>query len=173
MKSGLKFRTWLAGAAILAAGQLSSVQAAELKIAYVDIKSALENTAEYKQGMKRLHALNDKKVKELKALKEKINKAEKELMSPSLMSQEHLSKKQQRLKDLTKEFQRKQQDAQEELSAEKNRIDIATMNKFQKVIVAYGKEKHYDFILPKPVSLYANPALDITGEITKLLDAKK
>ncbi len=173
MAKQMKLVSIMVAGALLLMAHVAPARADGLKIAYVDIKSALENTAEYKQGMTRLRALNDKKVKQLRALKDKISKAEKALMSPSLMSQEHLSKQQQQLKDMTKEFQRMQQDAQEELSAEKNRIDIATMSKFQKVITAYGKEKHYDFILPKPVSLYANPALDITGEVTRLLDAQK
>jgi len=63
---------------------MSSVQAAELKIGYIDIKTALESTAEYQQGMKRLKALSDKKVKALKSLKDKITQGEKELMGQSL-----------------------------------------------------------------------------------------
>jgi len=63
-----------------------------------------------------------------------------------------------------------QQDAQEELGAEKNRMDIASMAKFQKVITAYGKKHGYDMIIPRPVFLYADPKHDLTGDITKLLD---
>jgi len=150
------------------------VQSAELKIGYVDIKTALESTAEYKQGMKRLKALSDKKLKSLKALKAKIDQGEKDLMSQSLaMSQENLSQRQQKLKEMGKNFQRMQQDAQEELSVEKNRMDVASMSKFQKVITAYGKSHHFDMIVPRPVFIYADPKHDVTGEIIKLLDARK
>jgi len=153
---------------------LSSAQAAELKIGYIDIKTALESTAEYQQGMKRLKALSNSKVKSLKALKEKIDQSQKELMDQQLaMSQENLSQRQQKLKEMGKQFQRMQQDAQEALSAEKNRMDIAAMAKFQKVMVAYGKSHHFDMLMPKPVFIYADPKHDVTGDIIKLLDANK
>ncbi|RLL52892.1 OmpH family outer membrane protein [Mariprofundus sp. EBB-1] len=151
-------------------GAISS-QAGELKVGYIDIKTALENTAEYQSGMKRLQALSDTKLKALKALKANIDSAEKDIMSQSLaMSQEHLAQKQQNLKEMGKNFQRMQQDAQEELSAEKNRMDIASMAKFQKVITTYAKKNKFDMIIPRPVFLYINPKLDVTGDITKLLD---
>ena len=150
---------------------LTSVQASELKIAYIDIKSALENTAEYQSGMQRLKALSDVKLKQLKSLKEKITQAEKDLMAQSLaMSQANLAQKQEDLKGMGKKFQRMQQDAQEELGAAKNRMDIASMAKFQKVVTQYGKDHHYDMIVPRPVFLYADPKHDITGDITQLLD---
>ncbi len=153
---------------------LASVQAAELKIGYIDIKSALESTAEYKQGMKRLQALSNKKVKALRALKDKISQEEKALMGQSLaMSQENLAQKQRKLQEMGKKFKRMQQDAQEELAAEKNRMDIASMSRFQKVLVKYGKQHHFDMLMPKPVFIYADPKHDVTGDIIKLLDAKK
>jgi len=148
--------------------------AAELKIGYVDMKSAVENTADYQQGMQRLQALQDTKVKELRALKDKIDKGEKDLLGQSMaMSPDRLAQKQQQLKEMSKEFQRNQQDAQEELGAEKNRLDIGIGAKFQKVITNYGKKGNYDMILPRPVFLYVDPRHDVTGDITKLLDAKK
>ena len=153
---------------------LSSVQAAELKIGYIDIKSALESTAEYKQGMKRLKAISDKKVKALKVLKDKISQEEKDLMGQSLaMSQEKMAQKQRALQEKVKKFKRMQQDAQEELAAEKNRMDIASMTSFQKVMTAYGKEHHFDMLMPRPVFIYADPKHDVTADIIKLLDAKK
>jgi len=153
---------------------LTSVQAEELKIGYIDIKTALESTAEYQNGMKRLKALSDKRVRSLKALKDKISQEEKDLMGQSLaMSQENLARRQQKLKEMGKNFQRMKQDAQEELSAEKNHMDIAAMKKFQKVMTAYGKEHHFDMLVPKPVFIYADPKHDVTGAIIKLLDAKK
>ncbi len=171
MLKKLNLHALVASIAIFATFGLTSAQAGELKIGYIDIKTALENTAEYQNGMKRLQALSDVKLKELKTLKAKINQAEKDLMSQSLaMSQEHLAQKQQNLKEMGKNFQRMQQDAQEELGAEKNRMDMASMERFQKVITAYGKKHQYDMIVPRPVFLYADPKHDVTGDITKLLD---
>ncbi len=167
----LKLQALLASLAVVGIFGFSSVQAAELKIGYIDIKTALENTAEYQSGMTSLKALRDKKLTQLKALKEQIDRAEKEIMRQSLaMSQEHLAQKQRDLKEMGKKFQRAQQDAQEELAAKKNSMDIASMAKFQKVITTYAKSHHYDMIIPRPVFLYVDAKLDLTGDITKLLD---
>ncbi|OIO73925.1 MAG: hypothetical protein AUJ57_03385 [Zetaproteobacteria bacterium CG1_02_53_45] len=148
--------------------------AAEMKFGYVDMKSAVENTADYQQGMKRLKSLQDQKVKELQALGEKISSAEKDLLGQSMaMSQDRLAERQQELKSLRTDFQRKQQDAQEALGAEKNRLDISIGSKFEKVITSYGKQGKYDMIMPRPMFLYVDPKHDITADITKLLDAQK
>jgi len=161
----------LGAACLLTAG---TAMAAELKVGYVDMKSAVENTTDYQQGMIRLQALQDAKVKDLRALKEKIDKGEKDLLGQSMaMSPDRLAQKQQQLNEMRKEFQRTQQDAQEELGAEKNRLDIGIGAKFQKVITDYGKKGHYDMIMPKPVFLYIDEKHDVTGDITKLLDAQK
>ncbi len=163
-------------AILLSAGLLAGTlpaQAADLKIGYVDVKSAVENTRDYQAGIKRLEALKSKKQKELNVLLDKINQAEKDLMGQSMaMSPDRLADKQQQLKDMRKDLQRKQQDAQEELVAEKNRLDMNVGSKFQQVMKDFGKKHGYDLIMAKSAFLYVDPKHDVTAEITKLLDAK-
>jgi|UPI000380E302 Skp family chaperone for outer membrane proteins len=143
------------------------------KIAYVDVKSSVENTKAYQVGLKRLEALKSKKLNELKALKVKIDQAEKDVLGQSMaMSAERLSQKQSDLKELRKTAARKQQDAQEELIGEKNRLDQKVVSDFYQVVRDYAKKNSYDLILPKSNMIYAGPALDVTADITKLLDKK-
>lgn len=168
-------KRWIYGLAwtVAFAGFSISAHAAEMKIGYVDIKSAVENATEYQQGIKKLEALKEKKQKELQILRDKINAAEKELMGQSMaMSPDRLAAKQQEIKEMRKDFARQQQDAQEELVSQKNRLDMSVGAKFQQVIRDYGKSGHFDFILPKSTLLYANPKFDITSDITKKLDKK-
>lgn len=149
--------------------------AADLKIAYVDVKNAIENTKTYQAGIQRLQALREKKQRELKALREKIQKAETELMNQSMaMSPERLAEKQEELNRLRKSYERSQQDAQEELLREKNRLDQGVLASFYEVVQRYGKEKGYSLILQKqPAVIYGATSFDITAEITKLLDQKQ
>jgi len=151
-----------------------SVSTAEAaKIAYVDVKSSVENTKTYQSGLKRLEALKSKKLKELQALKAKIDQAEKDVLGQSMaMSPDRLSQKQSELKELRKSASRKQQDAQEELVGEKNRLDQKVVSDFYQVVRDYGKKNGYDLILPKSNMIYANPSLEVTADITKLLDKK-
>jgi len=174
MQKRINIRLIIASLGAMLVCGVTAVQAEGLKLGYVDMKSAVENTADYQHGMKGLKALQQSKIKELQALGEKISKSEKDLLGQSMaMSPDRLAQKQQELKSLRTEFQRKQQDAQESLSAEKNRLDMSIGAKFGKIINTFGKKGKYDMIMPKPMFLYVDPKHDVTAQITKLLDAKK
>lgn len=173
MYKKMNIRMALASLAVVLTFGLASAQAEGLKVGYVDMKSALENTADHQKGMSQLKAMSAKKIKELTALGEQIRQDEKELLSQSMaMSPDRLALKQQELKQKRKVFQRKQQDAQEEISVEKNRLEMSIGKKFQDVLNEYGKQGGYDMLLAKPMFLYVDPKHDVTAEITKMLDSK-
>ncbi|MDX8398050.1 MAG: OmpH family outer membrane protein [Mariprofundaceae bacterium] len=162
------------GSAVVIAISLGAIQAQAAKLAYVDVKSSVENTKAYQSGLKHLEALKSKKLKELQALKVQMDKAEKDILSQSMaMSSDRLAQKQSKLKDLRKSAARKQQDAQEELVGAKNRLDQKVVGDFYQVVRSYGKKNGFDLILPKSNMIYASSALDVTADITKLLDKKK
>ncbi|MCF7821455.1 MAG: OmpH family outer membrane protein [Mariprofundaceae bacterium] len=146
--------------------------AADIKIGFVDLNIAIENTKEFQVGSNRIKALITNKQKELDALRVQIEQAEKNMLSQTMaMSPERLSQKQSEIKELRKLYTRKQQDAQEEINGEQNRLRSAQGLKLAKVLKEFGKKGGYDLILPKAqIVLYSNPAHDVTSEITKLLD---
>ena len=151
----------------------SPVLATEMKIAIVDIKTAMENTKAYAAGIKRLEALQSKKKKELEAMRKRLTDLDKELQLQSMaLSNERQNAKQQELVRLKKEFDRKLQDASDELKAEKRKLDSKMIGKFYDAVRAYGKEKKFDLILPKSTTVYVGESLDITADITKILDQK-
>ncbi len=173
MDKRMNFRIALASIAAVFVFGLTSAHAEGLKIGYVDMKSALENTSDHQKGMEQLKAMSAKKIKELTVLGEQIRQAEKDLLSQSMaMSQDRLAVKQQELKQMRKVFQRKQQDAQEEIAVEKNRLEMSIGKKFQEALNEYGKQGSYDMLLAKPMFLYVDPKHDVTAEIIKLLDKK-
>lgn len=168
----------IAGAHVVAVAMslmiASQAHAADLKIGYVDLKVAIENTKRYQNGFTRLEALKQKKKSELDAIRKRIDQVESDIMGQSMaMSPERLSKKQADLKDLRKSFTRKQQDAGEELVAKKNALDTDVLVNFYKLVRAYGKENKYDMLLQKSSMFYADPKFDVTSKITELLDKKK
>jgi len=168
----LKKVVWVVSAAAMLG--FGSISAEAGKMGYIDIKSSVENTQDYQNGLKHLEALKAEKLKELRALKTKIDQAEKDILSQSMaMSPDRLAQKQNDLKELRKVAARKQQDAQEELVGEKNLLDQKVVGRFYEVARQYGQEHGFDLILPKSNMIYGSDALDITPEITKLLDQKK
>ncbi len=147
--------------------------AAEMKIGYVDIKAAMENTAAYTQGIKRVEALQNKKKKQLEAMRKRVADLDKELQMQSMaMSNSHQVAKQQEFTQLKKEFDRELQDATEELKGEKRKLDQTMYVKFYDAVRAIGKEKNFDLILPKSATIYASSSYDITADVTKMLDKK-
>ena len=136
MYKKMNIRIALAAIASVIVFGLTSAHAEGLKIGYVDMKSALENTTDHQKGMDQLKAMSAKKIKELTALGEQIRQAEKDLLSQSMaMSPDRLAMQQQELKQKRKVFQRKQQDAQEEIAVEKNRLEMSIGKKFQEVLM--------------------------------------
>jgi len=161
--------------AVLALGLFASGQAiaAELKIGFVDVKSAIENTKQYRAGLQQLEGIKKTKQKELEAIKDRITKMDKDLTSQSMaMSPDRLSRKQQDINDMKKDFKRKLQDAQEAMSLERNRILQGINTKFGKKIREFGKKNGYDLILTRPSVLYVSPAHDVTKQVTGILDRK-
>jgi len=157
----------LFGLALPAAGM-----AAEMKIGFVDVKSAVENTQRYQKGIKALSALKKRKEKALDELRSRIEQAQKDLLGQSMaMSQERLAEKEHDIKEMRKNFNRQQQDAQEELINRKNQLDQKILKRFYAVVRAFGKEQHFDMVLPKSSGIYFDASHDVTAQITKRLDA--
>ena len=170
----MRYRILMAG--ILALGIFTSgpLNAAELKIGFVDVKSAIENTKQYRVGQQQLESIKKAKMKELTVLKARITRMDKDLTNQSMaMSPDRLSRKQQGINDMKKAFKRKLQDAQEAMSFERNRILSGINTKFGREIREFGKKNGYDFILTRPSVLYVSPAYDVTKQVTKLLDSSK
>ncbi|MDX8388552.1 MAG: OmpH family outer membrane protein [Ghiorsea sp.] len=146
---------------------------AEMRIAYVDIKTSMENTKAYKQGIKRVEALQNKKKKQLEAMRKRVSDLDKELQMQSMaMTSDHQAAKQQEFTRLKKEFDRELQDASDELKREKRKLDQMMFGKFYDAVRAYGKDKKFDLILPKSATIYGSSPYDITADVTKLLDSK-
>jgi len=152
----------------------TSAAAADMKVVYVDVKSAIENTVKFREGLQHLETIKNDKQKELEGLRDKINQMDKDLLNQSMaMSPEKLTEKQQSVEDMKTDFQRKLQDAQRAMELEKNRLLQGVYTKFGEKIQEFAAKKGYDYILTKPSVLYFKPALDVTAEVTKLLDESK
>jgi len=170
----MKIRMLIPGMMALSLLATSGVSAAELKVVFVDVKSAIENTAKFRDGLQHLESIKNNKQKELEGLRDKINQMDKDLLNQSMaMSPEKLSQKQQEVDDLKTDFQRKLQDAQRAMELEKNRLLQGVYTKFVEKIQEFAVQKGYDYILTKPSVLYVKPVHDVTAEVTKLLDESK
>lgn len=167
-------KKWMTGIAVALLLSTATTQAAELKIGFVDVKSAIENTQKYKDASSRLKSLVSNIENDLKALKDKMQTVKSEMSKGSMVwSPEKLQAKRDELTDLETSFKRKQEDGGSHVGRETRRLNEGVGEGLFKVISQYAKENGYDMILQKqPMVLYGQDQYDLTGEITKKLDQR-
>ncbi len=155
---------------------LSSVAyGAELKIGYVDLQKALNESeggkkakADLDEIIKAKQLLIDKKGKELERLKEELDK------QSALLSDEARKARQDALDKKMRDFQRFVQDAQAEVKKREAEFTDELLKDLRKIIEGIGKEGHYVLILERVEGfiLYADKAIDLTDEVIKRYNEK-
>jgi outer membrane protein len=154
----------------------TSSVAQEIKIGYVDLQRALNDSAagqkakeEFKRQVDRLQVDLKKQKEELESLKEQL---EKKALVMKEEDRRNLEKDyQKRLRD----FERSYKDSQDELQLKDNELTNKLLKQLQEVIIDYGKREGYTVILEQSSStvLYGNPAADLTDKIIKEYDERK
>jgi len=147
-----------------------SLQAADLKIGYVDLNKALNESAEGKKAVKTLEeifrakqAIIDEKQKEIKKLDEELAK------QTSILNPDALKEKRDGLEKLKRDFQRMIKDSEEEV--EKKRADFMDriIKDLGETIRKLGEEEGYTVIFEKNEAgiIYSPGKLDLTDKIIK------
>jgi outer membrane protein len=157
-------------------GWFGSVLAAELKVAYVDIQKAVNESNAGKEAKKvitkeveKFQRLIADKQRELQTLKESLEK-----QAPMLTSDARATREKDYQNKL-REFQRWGEDTQNEINQKRAEMERNISTGFQKVIQKVGADEGYTLILEKNenIVLYVSKALDITDRVIKAYDAQK
>jgi outer membrane protein len=144
------------------------------KIAYVVLQRIANESAEGKTATGRIQALQQKKATELadkqKQLQGLQQKMEKEGSVMSATAQGDMQKQAERLQT---EIQRFTQDAQQEIQDLQNQLQQQFQTRIEPVLAQVGQEKGLHLIFNGPDSglVWADPGLDISGDVIKKLDA--
>jgi outer membrane protein len=143
------------------------------KVAFINVQRIANESAEGKAATSRVKALNDKKVAELAEKQKGLAASQEKLQKGGSVLSD--SARQQLEKDIEKiqvEIQRFTQDAQ----AEVQELQTELQNEFQKkllpVIDAVAQERglHMVFSVADAGVVWANPGLDVTGDVIKRFD---
>lgn len=159
-------RLWIA-LVVLLVMVASPVVAAEMKIGYVDLQKAL---IECNAG-KSAKASMGKKVKEFQATaqerQQNLKNLNEELEKKKLMlSAEAKAQKERDYQQQAKDFQRFVKDAQEELQREEARLGRTILEGLGKVIKDLGDKEGYTLVLERSNGvLYADEAIDVTDKV--------
>jgi outer membrane protein len=146
------------------------------KVAYVVLQRIANESADGKAATSRIQALQQKKAAELsdkqKQLQTSQQKLEKEASVLSATASGELQKQVERLQV---EIQRFTQDAQAEVQELQQQLQQEFQVRLEPVLQEIGREKGLHFIFNGPDAglVWADAALDISGDVIKKLDAAK
>ncbi len=142
--------------------------AAELKIGYIDLQKALNQSdagkaakSQIGEKVKKFQATIEGRQKELKKLNDEMEKQK------MMLSAEAKAEKERDYQQKVKEFQRFAKDAQEELQQQDAQYTRSILESLFKVVKDLGTKGGYTLILEKTESsvLYADDAINLTDEV--------
>jgi outer membrane protein len=157
-------------------GWFGSVWAADLKIAYVDIQKAVNESNAGKDAKKLITKDVEKfqgqiadKQKALQTMKESLEK------QAPMLNPDARATREKDYQNKLREFQRWGEDTQNEINQKRMEMERNISIGLQKVIQKVGADEGYTLILEKNESivLFVSRALDITDRVIKAYDAQK
>jgi len=150
---------------------IASSQAQSFRLGFVKTERIFQEASAAKAAQALLEQEFSKREKELidqtAQLKSMVDKFQ--LEAPTLTEAQRVSH-QRELTDLDRELQRKRRTFQEDLTARKNEQLQQVLESANKAVKQVAETEKYDLILQDAV--YANPKLDITDKVLKLLNAQ-
>ena len=157
---------------VLAAG----ARAQQLKIGYVDLQRALNESDAGKKAKERFKTQVDKLQGDLKKQKDQLDSLKEQIeKKSSVMKEEESGNLQKDYEKKLRDFDRNYKDSQAELQQKDNELTVELLKQLQVVIEGFGKENGYSIILEQSSSsvLYGAPELDLTEQIIARYNATK
>ena len=162
----------LVSAGILSLLCMSTANAQELKIGFVNTERIFREAAPAKAAQAKIEAEFKKRDQELQETAAKIRAASEKLeKDAAVMSEADRSKRQRELSELDKDFQRKRREFQEDFNQRRNEELSALLERANRVIKQLAETEKYDLILQEAV--YFSPKIDLTEKVLKSLNSPK
>ncbi len=147
----------------------AGLEAAELKMGYVDVMKVLSDYSKAKESKSAFEAKIKSKDQEAKAMAEEIRKMEGDL---SMLSDKAKAEKQKAIDEKKKALNAFYRKTQSELVTEEGALLGGIQKDIENTIKAYSKEAGYDYIFDSRMVLYGKEISDVTGEVIKRLNKK-
>ncbi|MBU4149775.1 MAG: OmpH family outer membrane protein [Candidatus Omnitrophica bacterium] len=156
----------LIGIFLLSMSGMSLAQT-EGKVGFVDLSKSFDEYQKTKDFDRELEKKGDAKQNQRENLVKEIRKMREEI---ELMNDKAREKKEQDIEAKIKVLQEFDQDAKAMLTKERDDMVRDILKEMNDVIQEYGENNGYSIILNDRVLLYGNAALDLSGEIIKILN---
>lgn len=145
------------------------LQAADYKIAVVNIQRVLEESPQYNKAKSALDAEFGPREQDMLSKQKEIRRMEERLVrDAAVMSESQRSKLEREVMSKKRDFGRAQESFRDDLTFKRNelleKLQVEVLTKVQK----YASQAKVDILFAEGV-LYANPKLDITEDVLKVL----
>lgn len=145
-----------------------AVEAAELKIGFIDAERVNRESAPAERASKQLEKEFAPRAQELQRREAQIKSMQAQLEKEAMtMSESDRRAKEQELARISLDFQRMQREYREDLNLRRNQELAALFERANRVIKQIAEAEKYDLILQEAV--YRNPRIDITDKVLKAL----
>ena len=158
---------------VLAAGSASAQDV--VKVAYVDMQKALNESRAGKKALGELQKLMEERKSGLQKQKESLEKRKDELDKQGLLLNEDTRKsRENEIRTLERDYSRTLSDLKDEFARREGEFTDGIRKELLKVIEKIGKEGGYTLVLEKQYSavLYAPSSIDLTETLIKRYDAE-
>lgn len=158
---------------VLSAGAAAAQDA--VKVAYVDMQKALNESRAGKKALGELQKLMEERKAGLQKQKEGLEKKKDELDKQGLLLNEDTRKnRENEVRTLERDYSRTLSDLKDEFARREGEFTDGIRKDLLKVIEKIGREGGYTLVLEKQYSavLYAPPSIDLTEALIKRYDAE-
>jgi len=141
---------------------------AELKIGYVDLNKALNESESGKKATKILEDMVKSKRVIIAKKEEEINNLREEIgKQSSVLTQEAVKEKQDNLDRVIRDAQKMTKEFQDEVQKKEFELRTELLNELKEIINKIAEEEGYAFILEESTLLYSSKKFDITQKVIK------
>ena len=149
-----------------------NVQAAELKVGYVQVDKILQEAPQTAESGKKLEREFSPRSQELDRMAKQIKDLEAALDKDGLtISEAERRNKERDAQNIKIEFQRKQRELREDINLRKNEELGALQDRVNKAVQTVSEAEGYDLVVYSGVA-YASKKIDITDKVLKVLGKK-
>jgi outer membrane protein len=151
---------------------LAQTASAEIKVGVVDFQRLMADAPQTKNSMQTLENEFGPRKRDLVNLQTDIKAKDDKLQKEgALMPEADRSKLEKTLRDEQRDFQRKGQEFQDDVSQRRNEELAKVQRFFASEIQSFYSAQGFDLVLGEGV-FYAKPALDITNQVLEVLKTK-
>lgn len=156
----------------LAIGMAGAANAADLKIGYVNFGKLMQEAPQLQEATQSLRNEFGAEQRELQAKQQELQKLQNEVKeNKAAMSAQELQEKNRRIRELTRDLRRGQEQLQEDLNIRRNEEVQKIQSNLAQDVREYGEENGFDLVVVDGV-LYASDAVDITDRVIEKIKSE-